>query len=60
MNTRIRILSAACAALGLLPAAHAADPAPTSDWTVPMSVTLVSDYIFLNPCSLSRKSSLTH
>ncbi len=46
MNTRIRTLAAACAALCLLPAAHAADPAPASDWTVPMSVTLVSDYIF--------------
>lgn len=46
MNTRIRTLVAACAALCLLPAAHAADPAPASDWTVPMSVTLVSDYIF--------------
>lgn len=36
-----------CAALlATLPHAHAADPAPASDWTVPMSVTLVSDYIF--------------
>lgn len=37
-------LSMLVAGLLVLPAAHAAEPA--SDWTVPMSIGLVSDYIF--------------
>lgn len=45
--TSIRHTTLFCAALfAAAPLAHAEEAAPASDWTVPMSVTLVSDYIF--------------
>lgn len=45
--TSIRHTTLLCAALfAAAPLAHAEEAAPASDWTVPMSVMLVSDYIF--------------